>query len=78
MTSVHSVKRGVSGQTSGAVLTLVSTQLNFSQGLQVGIVGKLIKGLSYMYTTRSAFKVNACVIVESPCQYTQLNSKLQV
>ena len=49
MTSVHSVKHGVSGQTSGAVLTLVSTQLNFSftlQALQVGIVGKLIKGLS--------------------------------
>ena len=68
MTSVHSVKRGVSGQTSGAVLTLASTQLNFSftlQALQVGIVGKLIKGLSYMYTTRSAFKVNACVIIES-------------
>ena len=41
---------GVSGQTSDAVLTLVSTQLSLRftpQVLQVGNVGKLIKRLRY-------------------------------
>ena len=48
ITSMHYGKCGISEQTLGCILDFGFTQLSFIftlQALQVGIIGKLIKGL---------------------------------